>query len=66
MLLLCRPQVHEMAMVSAVQEVQKDNVRSFSDYMITVLEVNSSALICFIFQEFFWCVRILQADIWVH
>lgn len=31
-------QVHEMAMVSAVQEAQKDNVRSFNDYMMTVLE----------------------------
>ncbi|XP_071909278.1 nuclear pore complex protein NUP93A isoform X2 [Coffea arabica] len=31
-------QVHEMAMVSAVQEAQKDNLRSFSDYMMTVLE----------------------------
>ncbi|KAJ8646306.1 hypothetical protein MRB53_008054 [Persea americana] len=31
-------QVHEMAMVSAVQEAQKDNLRSFNDYMIKVLE----------------------------
>ncbi|KAJ0797914.1 putative nucleoporin interacting component [Helianthus annuus] len=31
-------QVHEMAMVSAVQEAQKDNLRNFSDYMMTVLE----------------------------
>ncbi|CAI9099390.1 OLC1v1036204C1 [Oldenlandia corymbosa var. corymbosa] len=31
-------QVHEMAMVSAVQEAQKDNLRSFSDCMMTVLE----------------------------
>lgn len=31
-------QVHEMAMVSAVQEAQKDNLRSFSDYMMKVLE----------------------------
>lgn len=29
-----------MAMVSAIQEAQKDNLRSFSDYMMTVLEVN--------------------------
>lgn len=29
-----------MAMVSAVQEAQKDNVRSFNDYMMTVLEVS--------------------------
>ncbi|CAI9303219.1 unnamed protein product [Lactuca saligna] len=27
-----------MAMVSAVQEAQKDNLRNFSDYMMTVLE----------------------------
>ncbi|XP_015898075.1 nuclear pore complex protein NUP93A [Ziziphus jujuba] len=31
-------QVHEMAMVSAVQEAQKDNLRSFNDYMLKVLE----------------------------
>ncbi|KAH0912289.1 hypothetical protein HID58_035610 [Brassica napus] len=31
-------QVHEMAMVSAIQEAQKDNVRSFNDYMLKVLE----------------------------
>ncbi|XP_024967118.1 nuclear pore complex protein NUP93A isoform X1 [Cynara cardunculus var. scolymus] len=31
-------QVHEMAMVSAVQEAQKDNLRNFGDYMMTVLE----------------------------
>ncbi|KAK2985810.1 hypothetical protein RJ640_019306 [Escallonia rubra] len=31
-------QVHEMAMISAVQEAQKDNVRSFNDYMMSVLE----------------------------
>ncbi|KAF5941217.1 hypothetical protein HYC85_022384 [Camellia sinensis] len=31
-------QVHEMAMVSAIQEAQKDNLRSFNDYMMTVLE----------------------------
>ncbi|XP_050382539.1 nuclear pore complex protein NUP93A-like [Argentina anserina] len=31
-------QVHEMAMVSAVQEAQKDNVRSFNDHMFKVLE----------------------------
>ncbi|GJZ76888.1 nuclear pore complex protein NUP93A [Tanacetum coccineum] len=31
-------QVHEMAMVSAVQEAKKDNHRKFSDYMMTVLE----------------------------
>ncbi|KAM7505408.1 hypothetical protein LguiB_004312 [Lonicera macranthoides] len=31
-------QVHEMAMVSAVQGAQKDNLKSFNDYMMTVLE----------------------------
>ncbi|KAK4267521.1 hypothetical protein QN277_024290 [Acacia crassicarpa] len=31
-------QVHEMAMVSAIQEAQKDNLRSFNDYMMKVLE----------------------------
>ncbi|XAR68488.1 hypothetical protein NMG60_11003624 [Bertholletia excelsa] len=31
-------QVHEMAVVSAIQEAQKDNLRSFNDYMMTVLE----------------------------
>ncbi|XP_051142218.1 nuclear pore complex protein NUP93A [Andrographis paniculata] len=31
-------QVHEMAMISAVQEAQKDNLRSFNDYMMSVLE----------------------------
>ncbi|KAJ7976750.1 Nuclear pore protein [Quillaja saponaria] len=31
-------QVHEMAMLSAVQEAQKDNLRSFNDYMMKVLE----------------------------
>ncbi|KAL0316803.1 UNVERIFIED_CONTAM: Nuclear pore complex protein A [Sesamum radiatum] len=31
-------QVHEMAMLSAVQEAQKDNLRSFNDYMMSVLE----------------------------
>ncbi|CAL1371871.1 unnamed protein product [Linum trigynum] len=31
-------QVHEMAMVSSIQEAQKDNVRSFNDYMMKVLE----------------------------
>lgn len=34
-------QVHEMAMVSAVQEAQKDNLRSFNDYMLKVLEVST-------------------------
>lgn len=29
-----------MAMVSAVQEAQKDNLRSFNDYMLKVLEVS--------------------------
>ncbi|KAJ4971433.1 hypothetical protein NE237_004532 [Protea cynaroides] len=31
-------QVHEMVMVSAIQEAQKDNLRSFNDYMMQVLE----------------------------
>eukprot|EP01018_Ginkgo_biloba_P022309 Gb_32484 [translate_table: standard] len=31
-------QVHEMAMLSAVQEAQRDNLRSFDDYMLQVLE----------------------------
>ncbi|KAG0496635.1 hypothetical protein HPP92_001177 [Vanilla planifolia] len=31
-------QVHEMAMVSAIQEAQKDNLRSFSDHMMRVLQ----------------------------
>ncbi|MED6143514.1 Nuclear pore complex protein nup93a, partial [Stylosanthes scabra] len=31
-------QVHEMAMVSAVQEAQKDNLKNFNDYMMKVLE----------------------------
>ncbi|KAL4354042.1 hypothetical protein GQ457_06G024830 [Hibiscus cannabinus] len=31
-------QVHEMAMVSAIQEAQKDNLRSFNDSMMKVLE----------------------------
>lgn len=29
-----------MAMVSAVQEAQKDNLKNFNDYMMTVLEVS--------------------------
>ena len=32
-------QVHEMTMVSAIQEAQKDNLRSFNDYMLHALEV---------------------------
>uniref|UniRef100_A0A2P2K6I4 Nuclear pore protein n=2 Tax=Rhizophora mucronata TaxID=61149 RepID=A0A2P2K6I4_RHIMU len=31
-------QVHEMTMVSSIQEAQKDNLRSFNDYMMKVLE----------------------------
>uniref|UniRef100_A0A7I4E781 Nuclear pore protein n=1 Tax=Physcomitrium patens TaxID=3218 RepID=A0A7I4E781_PHYPA len=31
-------QVHEMAMVSAIQEAQRDNLRSFDSYMLKVLE----------------------------
>lgn len=37
-----------MAMVSAVQEAQKDNVRSFNDYMMTVLEVSTIVLVIII------------------
>lgn len=33
-------QVHEMAMLSAIQEAQKDNLRNFNDYMMKVLEVS--------------------------
>ncbi|KAL3748716.1 hypothetical protein ACJRO7_009885 [Eucalyptus globulus] len=33
-----QPMVHEIAMVSAIQEAQKDDVRSFNDYMLKVLE----------------------------
>ena len=42
---LTNDQVHEMAMVSAVQEAQKDNLRSFNDYMLKVLEVSMKELI---------------------
>nr|XP_009384164.1 PREDICTED: nuclear pore complex protein NUP93A [Musa acuminata subsp. malaccensis] len=31
-------QIHEMAMVSSIQEAQKDNLRSFNDHMMQVLE----------------------------
>ncbi|KAG6477730.1 hypothetical protein ZIOFF_061161 [Zingiber officinale] len=31
-------QVHEMAMVSSIQEAQKDNLRSFNEHMMRVLE----------------------------
>ncbi|KAG0576106.1 hypothetical protein KC19_5G056000 [Ceratodon purpureus] len=31
-------QVHEMAMVSAIQEAQRDNLRSFHSYMLKVVE----------------------------
>ncbi|KAK9072071.1 hypothetical protein SSX86_008503 [Deinandra increscens subsp. villosa] len=34
-------QVHKMAMIPAVQEAQKDDLRNFSDYMMTVLEVTN-------------------------
>ena len=33
-------QVHEMEIISTVQEAQKDNLRSFNDYMLKVLEVS--------------------------
>lgn len=35
-------QVHEIAMVSAIQEAQKDNLRSFNDYMMRVMEVGTA------------------------
>ncbi|XP_039128738.1 nuclear pore complex protein NUP93A-like [Dioscorea cayenensis subsp. rotundata] len=31
-------QVHEMAMISSIQEAQRDNLRSYNDYMMQVLE----------------------------
>ncbi|KAF5750235.1 Nucleoporin interacting component (Nup93/Nic96-like) family protein isoform 1 [Tripterygium wilfordii] len=31
-------QVHEMAIVSAIQEAQKDNIKSFNDHMMKVME----------------------------
>ncbi|URD90802.1 Nup93/Nic96 [Musa troglodytarum] len=31
-------QIHEMTMVSSIQEAQKDNLRSFNDHMMQVLE----------------------------
>ena len=34
-----------MAMMSAIQEAQKDNVRSFNDYMIKILEVSVVSLV---------------------
>lgn len=46
-------QVHEMAMVSAVQEAQKDNLRSFNDYMLKVLEVSLTQWIL-LFSISFW------------
>lgn len=33
-----------MAMVSAIQEAQKDNVRSFNNYMLKVLEVSIATI----------------------
>jgi hypothetical protein len=32
-------QLHEMAIVSSIQEAQKDNLKSFNNYMMQVLEV---------------------------
>ena len=32
-------QLHEVAIVSSIQEAQKDNLRSFNNYMMQVLEV---------------------------
>lgn len=42
----CFLQVHEMAMVSAIQEAQKDNLRNFNDYMMKVLEVSVPSRLC--------------------
>ena len=42
-----------MAMVSAIQEAQKDNVRSFNDYMMKVLEVRLSMLCILCVTSFF-------------
>lgn len=42
-------QIHEMAMVSAVQEAQKDNLKNFNDYMMKVLEVSLPS--CFSYDE---------------
>lgn len=38
-----------MAMISAIQEAQKDNLRSFNDYMMKVLEVCMLLLILNVF-----------------
>lgn len=46
-------QVHEMAMVSSIQEAQKDNLRSFNEYMMQVLEV----------RMFFLGLRIISNDL---
>lgn len=43
-----------MAMVSAVQEAQKDNLRNFSDYMMTVLEVSCYTKSKLHFNSIFW------------
>jgi len=32
-------QLHEVAIVSSIQEAQKDNLKSFNNYMMQVLEV---------------------------
>lgn len=45
-------QVHEMAVVSSIQEAQKDNLRSFNDYMMQVLEVRILFLV-YIFDHLF-------------
>jgi hypothetical protein len=34
-------QLHEVAIVSSIQEAQKDNLKSFNNYMMQVLEVGS-------------------------
>lgn len=35
-----------MAMVSAIQEAQKDNLRNFNDYMLQALEVRMILKFC--------------------
>lgn len=45
-----------MAMVSAVQEAQKDNLRSFNDYMMKVLEVSVILSFILYYLESLLCV----------
>lgn len=37
--LRCDEQVHEMAMLSAIQEAQRDNLRNFDDFIMRSIEV---------------------------